>query len=327
MNAILQTFVFLPPFWNISQQIRQNITHLSSYPWTSAWIQFIQQFPPTKANSTAIEISSPFVPQTIVSCMRQNPFMEQHFGSQQDVHEFMVFFLDQLHEEMKWKQAIVDETEDSKGWKEVGKNNRSSKINEIKMEWVSYVSALFEGKLRSWVKQKNKKAVLTLQPFYSLDLPILQDDDTVTSHIKYAFVNMTQKELMSDIAAKREVSIESPPKILTLQLKRFLFTSDQQQVMKLNEFIAYDTQMELQDPLVPISKIPYNDYRRKYTLFAVVVHHGKDAYSGHYSTFVRHVLSNQWIHFDDTRVSIVKESEMLKQQAYLLFYVQQQRPK
>ena len=47
-------------------------------------------------------------------------------------------------------------------------------------------------------------------------------------------------------------------------------------------------------------------------------HIGTDATSGHYVTYIRTYAG--WTLFDDSNVREVSETEMLKQQAYILFY-------
>ena len=45
-----------------------------------------------------------------------------------------------------------------------------------------------------------------------------------------------------------------------------------------------------------------------------------DATSGHYVAYIR--TSVGWILFDDTNISEVSEADVLRQQAYILFYQQ-----
>ena len=55
-----------------------------------------------------------------------------------------------------------------------------------------------------------------------------------------------------------------------------------------------------------------------FDLSAVIVHKGKiDA--GHYICYCRE--GNDWFMFDDSKVVLVSESEVLEANAYLLFYV------
>ena len=55
-----------------------------------------------------------------------------------------------------------------------------------------------------------------------------------------------------------------------------------------------------------------------YTLSAVIVHKG-DINSGHYVSYSRE--GSQWFAFDDSKVVLVGEQEVLAAQAYLLVYV------
>lgn len=63
---------------------------------------------------------------------------------------------------------------------------------------------------------------------------------------------------------------------------------------------------------VPAPSLPYD-------LHAVVNHSGSMA-QGHYTAFVKEV--GRWFRFDDTWVREVDEEEVLRSEAYLLFYVQ-----
>ena len=56
----------------------------------------------------------------------------------------------------------------------------------------------------------------------------------------------------------------------------------------------------------------------KYTLSAVIVHKG-DIQGGHYVSYARE--GQDWFLFDDSKVVIVGEGEVLAAQAYLLVYV------
>ena len=55
-----------------------------------------------------------------------------------------------------------------------------------------------------------------------------------------------------------------------------------------------------------------------YSLYAVVVHHGRMD-SGHYTSFVRR--GKDWFACDDSAVVLVSEQQVLECQAYLLYYV------
>ena len=55
-----------------------------------------------------------------------------------------------------------------------------------------------------------------------------------------------------------------------------------------------------------------------YSMQALVVHIGMDATSGRYVAYI--LSDDKWYLFDDTNVTEVCETEVLKQQSYILFY-------
>ena len=55
-----------------------------------------------------------------------------------------------------------------------------------------------------------------------------------------------------------------------------------------------------------------------YRLYALTIHHGTLS-GGHYVAYAERE-DGKWYNFNDERFQQVKESEALKQQAYLLFY-------
>lgn len=56
------------------------------------------------------------------------------------------------------------------------------------------------------------------------------------------------------------------------------------------------------------------------TLFAVIVHSGKDSHSGHYIAYVCNEKTNEWYKMDDARVTHVSLEEVTNAEAYILFY-------
>lgn len=64
--------------------------------------------------------------------------------------------------------------------------------------------------------------------------------------------------------------------------------------------------------------------QRKYKLFAVVNHEGKEATKGHYVAYVFHGSYGCWVRYDDSSVKAVPEKLVLKHDPprvpYLLFY-------
>ena len=57
-----------------------------------------------------------------------------------------------------------------------------------------------------------------------------------------------------------------------------------------------------------------------YNLSAVVSHHGKGLDNGHYTALCLDADSNNWIHFNDRKVTISSEQDVQRTEGYLLFY-------
>lgn len=58
---------------------------------------------------------------------------------------------------------------------------------------------------------------------------------------------------------------------------------------------------------------------RKYELVATVTHHGKLPSGGHYTADCRQP-DGRWLRYDDAQVSVVGQTRVLHDQAYVLFY-------
>ena len=56
-----------------------------------------------------------------------------------------------------------------------------------------------------------------------------------------------------------------------------------------------------------------------YDLYAVTNHFGS-LYGGHYTAYAKNPIHNEWFEFDDSRVSPVKESDVVSKAGFVLFY-------
>lgn len=103
------------------------------------------------------------------------------------------------------------------------------------------------------------------------------------------------------VRATKTVSLETPPEVLVIHLKRYASASLR---AKVQCHVAFDDRLRL---------------RSLYVLRGLVVHDGTTARSGHYSAFVKDHKA-RWHVFDDDLVSRVRPRLVFQQQAYLLFY-------
>jgi len=199
----------------------------------------------------------------------------------------------------------------------------------------SIITDIFGGKLRTTVKKTNSsKPSVSIQPFYCLHLDIQnpQINDLEQALLAYGMPESVEgytDENNSTIAASQATTLEKLPKILILHLKRFAFTiesipassgSEKQpyhsgQIKKIHKFISFPKMLHLPKSLVAANQ------KTLYKLLSVICHHGKHVTNGHYTCDVRQ-STDQWIHYDDSEVHTIREEDVLKKTAYVLFYEQ-----
>ncbi|XP_048544505.1 ubiquitin carboxyl-terminal hydrolase 23-like isoform X2 [Triticum urartu] len=185
----------------------------------------------------------------------------------------------------------------------------------------SLVHRIFGGRLRSQVKcTRCSHCSNTFDPFLDLSLDI----GKATTLVR-ALQNFTEDELLDGgqkqyqcercrqkVVAKKRFTIDQAPNVLTVHLKRF---SPFRPREKIDKKVDFQPVLDLK-PFMSDSKGA--DY--KYSLYGVLVHAGWSTQSGHYYCFVR-TSSGMWHNLDDNQVRQVREADVLKQKAYMLFYV------
>ncbi|XP_020163936.1 ubiquitin carboxyl-terminal hydrolase 23 isoform X1 [Aegilops tauschii subsp. strangulata] len=219
---------------------------------------------------------------------------------QEDAHELMVNLLESMH-----KCCLPS-----------GVPSESASAYEK-----SLVHRIFGGRLRSQVKcTRCSHCSNTFDPFLDLSLDI----GKATTLVR-ALQNFTEDELLDGgqkqyqcercrqkVVAKKRFTIDRAPNVLTVHLKRF---SPFRPREKIDKKVDFQPVLDLK-PFMSDSKGA--DY--KYSLYGVLVHAGWSTQSGHYYCFVR-TSSGMWHNLDDNQVRQVREADVLKQKAYMLFYV------
>ncbi|XP_008796260.2 ubiquitin carboxyl-terminal hydrolase 21-like [Phoenix dactylifera] len=224
-------------------------------------------------------------------------------GNQGDAHEFLHALLDSLH------GCCLDP---------ILKDHPSS------LEKDSLVKQVFGGRLRSQLRCCDcGHCSDTFEPLLDLSLEI-GDVDTLTD----ALVSFTKVEKLDDPEAKftcegckaqvlveKQLKLDQAPEIVALQLKRFksigFFAT------KIEKFVEYPLELDLN----PFLSCPEDGAQLKYDLYAVLVHDGSP-YSGHYYCFVRS-SPTAWFQMNDSEVARVSETHVLKESAFILFYIKQ----
>lgn len=244
---------------------------------------------------------APVHPKALLKRLKELGGRGMHLGRQQDAHEFLRHFLDACH-----RSALRPVKE---------KNGEVP----LAVQRTTLVHQLFGGYLRSQVvclvchNESN-----TFDPFLDLSLEVknaptlekalegFMKSEKLTGKNSYRC-----KRCMTLVEATKRFVIHKTPPLMTFQLKRFDYTQGFRG--KIIKNVAFGTSLDLSR----FTSTPESE--AKYRLYAVIVHSGHSARSGHYFAFARHATGT-WYHFDDEDVKVVAEQTVLRQQAYLLFY-------
>lgn len=215
------------------------------------------------------------------------------------------------------------------------------------------VHQTFYGKLSSTVTcDKCKNTNTALDPYMDLSLDVrnqakrrkteLVEDagldlrdclERFTSREKLAAEDYTCQSCKEKQSATKQLSIKRLPPVLPIHLKRFEHTKATSSKIETKisfpmtlDLFPYTAQHKSSQTKASKSQSPPNTNHNinspanslNYELVGVIVHKGKID-SGHYVSYARE--GNDWFMFDDSKVILVSEAEVLGAEAYLLFYM------
>jgi len=250
--------------------------------------------------------------------------IEFGFTNQNDVQEFLVFFIDGLHEALCKEVVItisgnvinpIDKMalDAMTKWKQFFKNNYSKVIE------------MFYGQMVSRIFVENEVRSSTYSPlcFFTLPLPDpRQLNKTNNSPINLidCFEEFTNPEMLDgdnqwrDDAgnlhdAVKKIDIWDFPKILIICLKRFDNFG-----RKRNDFIDFPIDnLDLTNYCLGYSK-----YKSHFELYGICNHTGGAGF-GHYYSYCRFKDGN-WYEFNDRSVSKISANKIVTNSAYCLFF-------
>jgi ubiquitin carboxyl-terminal hydrolase 4/11/15 len=168
---------------------------------------------------------------------------------------------------------------------------------------------------------------------------IISQCNNQTFQLDECFANLVNKERLDDtnkwfcphckdkVNASKKFNIWIPPKIMIVQLKRFIhnFSAHGYSAHKLNNKIEYPINgFDISPHMSTCSKkVSENSDGFKYDLIAVSNHIG-NMNGGHYYSFIKSVTDGNWYCTDDDSVTLMQEEDIVSPNAYLLFYKQRE---
>ncbi|QPH05440.1 hypothetical protein C2857_003227 [Epichloe festucae Fl1] len=351
MNSVLQVLVCCAPFYDFLEQLRQKAAHnfKSETPLVDILVVFMQEFKVLASASSADQLrhvvrpgtyerhGEPFTPEFVYDAIRQlSRFASMEHGHQQDAEEFLGFLLQTLDDEcthlMNKSPNSESESpgshaptarngpESSGDWLEVGRKQKAAVTRSSGSNSSTPITKIFGGLLRSEFRVPGLKDSITTEPYQPLQLDIGSPD---IRNVVDALRGLTRPERLQgdfnsprgkNVAATKQVFIESLPPVLILHLKRFQFDAEGHGTIKIWKKIGYP--LELDIPREALSRqrrqIIGDGPMPRYKLISVVYHHGKNASGGHYTVDVRRQDGREWIRMDDTVLRRIHGEDVAK---------------
>lgn len=245
--------------------------------------------------------------------------------AQNDLPEFLLFLLDCFHEGIKRPviMNIKGQAEDGNYKDKLAIKCYTMKRENFKNEY-SEIIKLFHGIYVSQifdidVDDNVEPISVTPETFSMINLPL--DTKKKRCSIHDCFDIYTTKERMDgdnqweNPKTKKKQDIDknikffSLPEILIVDFKRFNAQSKKNNMLV--DFPIND--LDLSKYVIGYDKDSY-----KYDLYGICNHSGSTL-GGHYTAYVKNA-NGKWYHFNDTRVEKIKESSIVTNKAYCLFY-------
>lgn len=237
------------------------------------------------------------------------PFVKGN--NQHDAHEFIINFLEKLHESMKHNKDFNITGEIINTSDKLIYDSCEHYINTFSKNY-SKIVELFYGQIHSIILiPELEYQSYKFQAFPILELPIEDCNNISECFDKYTTIehdvnyNLEEQNYNTKHASKK-MSLWKLPKILIIQLIRFLPTGE-----KINSHIDF-----------PVNKLDLSKYcldvrskKNTYSLYGVVNHYGCTG-GGHYTAYCKN--NGDWYEFNDAIVS--KVENIITNNAYILFY-------
>lgn len=284
VNSVLQCLTYIPPLRNVLL----SRVHSESCQY-QGWCMICE----LEIHVNQVNENESFAPKMIISNLHKIGKQFQ-LGRQQDAHEFLRCLIG-LMQQNCLKSPFI------------------GTLTPVEQQ-TSLVYGIFGGILQSKVECAScKHKSITFDPI--LDLSLTVEPSLVQSlhqfckedNIKYSCDSC---RILSD--STKKFTVFQPPNVLVLHFKRF---SDDNK--KMDDDVSFNEMLDIAPYLSERSENTSNSMT--YHLCGVLVHYGAHVHCGHYDCYV--YGSRNWYNMNDSKVSLVSLETVLKQKAYILFYV------
>lgn len=334
MNAGLQCLAHVEPItaYFLSDKYKEEVNTQGNF--TSAFADLLHQIwkKPKKKQPGAQPVS----PNEMHKAMKSAaPHLMQGY-EQQDVQEFLSTILGVLSDDLnlvKEKPERRNEEEQEKILEAMEKEHGEEVVaayhwQQYLMHCKSFLVDICQGQLRSVVKCTIcGHASKTFEPYVHLSLPValnmMSVDDAFRSYLSEETLDGDERwhctHCKEKVVATKKIDIYNLPNVLILHLKRFAFDRELNTFTKVSPLLKTSLTVDLSEYIISDSKEPLI-----YDIVAVANHRGQFG-KGHYTATCKHRIDDKYYNFDDRGVNEVKNSDVITNQAYVLFLIRRER--
>ncbi|MEL6816548.1 MAG: ubiquitin carboxyl-terminal hydrolase family protein [Cyanobacteria bacterium J06598_3] len=242
-------------------------------------------------------------------------------SAQQDAHEFLIYLLDFLHEDLNKvprKKPVKEQENDNTS------DQHASQVawDDFKSNNCSFVLNLFWGQMKSTLHCSHcGKESVKWEAFSHLSVP-MPESSSKCSLQECLHLHMARERVEGwrchrckcSMGATKALDLWHLPPILVIHIQRFYNDGRWRKKQSIVDFPLENLDMS---PYVTNPQARY--LRDKYLLYGVVNHYG-DMEGGHYTAFCKSQATGRWHKFDDDEVCEMKEGDVQTSAAYILFY-------
>lgn len=269
---------------------------------------------------------------------------------QQDAHEYLQFILNSLH------SANIDEDEKEQKAEDcdciihrtfcglLRSTVQCSKCKNVTAATDPFMDLSLDLRSAGSAMPKKKKALNAAPVEKPPPIDLTECFDRFTSPEQLAAADYRCRSCDSPQNATKRMSLSRLPPVLPVHLKRFSHSKSLSSSIKLDTKVNFPVYLDV-GPYISRTKKKSSSNaatengdgkkdatatgkdgelavgvpaRPVYELSSVIVHKGKMD-SGHYVSYSRE--GDEWFLFDDSKVVLVEEREVLAAEAYMLFYI------
>ena len=255
-------------------------------------------------------------PKTFVENLSK--FVNKYYTlEQQDSHECLLYILDILHRGLSYEIEVEINGEI--------KNDQDKLVKTSIEHWktfyekkYSFIIETFNGLFYNTIDCDNCKISSDVfEPYNTISLNIPVNDSISLNECLFNYFNTIEKidswkcEKCNELGCKKTNKLWSVPNYLIIHFKRFKNNGQ-----KINTIVDFDLENLVLTDYISKDKKDPNNYI--YSLYAINYHSGSQN-AGHYFSCCKN-LNNNWYLFNDGNVSKIEKENLLKKDAYILFY-------